>query len=101
MKNKVYIDGNHLTALWLGPEDVMFSYAKRGKAMSCHFATDNGQRYMREAIDEFITWVFRHYRWCRMILAQVKVPSVGRLLERIGFQFVIEHDGYRIYQRGK
>lgn len=101
MINQVYTDANHITALWLGPEDVMFSYAQRGKAMSCHFATDKGQRHLRTAIDDFIRWVFLHYRWCRMILAQVKTPSVERLLKKMNFKFVIEAQGYRVYQRGK
>lgn len=101
MQNQVYTDENYLVALWLGPRDVMFSYAQRGRAMSCHFATDDGQRYIRTAIEDFIAWIFKHYGWCRMILAQTKKPSVARLLEHIGFEFVIETDGYRIYQRGK
>lgn len=69
--------------------------------MSCHFATDDGQRYIKGAIEDFIAWIFKHYSWCRMILAQVKTPSVARLLLRMGFEFVIERDGYKIYQRGK
>ena len=101
MINQVLANENHLTVLWLGPEDIMFSYAKRGKAMSCHFATDKGQRYLREAIDEFISWVFKEYSWCRMILAQVRKRSVERLLKRVGFSFVIEVDGIKVYQRGK
>lgn len=101
MINQVYTDENYMAALWLGPKDVMFSFAKRGKAMSCHFATDDGQRYIRDAIEEFIAWVFKEYGWCRMVLAQVKTPSVERLLTRIGFNFVIEHDGCKVYQRGR
>lgn len=101
MKNQVYIDSNYLVALWLGPEDVMFSYAQRGKAMSCHFATDKGHRCLREAIEEFIAWIFKSYPWCRMILAQVKKPSVQRLLERLQFEFVIETQNRKVYQRGR
>ncbi len=101
MINQVYTDENYLVVLWLGPRDVMFSYAQRGKAMSCHFATDDGQRYVREALEEFFTWIFKHYRWCQMILAQIKAPSVVRLVERMGFQFVIEADGHKVYQRGR
>ena len=101
MKNKVYTDPNYLVALWLGPRDVMFSYARRGNAMSCHFATDDGQKHIRPAIEDFISWVFTQYSWCRMILAQTKKKSVARLLERIEFKFVIETGGCRVYQRSR
>ena len=98
----VYTDENHLTVLWLGPADVMFSYSQRGKAISAHFAADkSGIRHLRMAINDFCEWAFFHYPWARMILAQIKKPSVERLVQKCGFSFVTEHEDIRVYMRGR
>lgn len=96
----LYADENYLVFRWTGPGTVLFSVARRGDAASCHFASDKaGLRHLKQAIEawcRFAAWLFD---WCRMILAQVKRPSVGRLIEKCGFRLIGTIDDMQIYMR--
>lgn len=95
-------DQNHLVFRWQGPGKVLFSVSRRGNAASCHFASNSaGLRYLKKAIDSFVLFVFWLFDWCIMVLAQVKRPSVGRLIEKVGFMPVTQLDEFTVYARGR
>lgn len=79
-------NSNHLVFRWYRTDcKILFSVSRRGDAASCHFASDKaGLRHVKEAIDDFVRFVFWLFDWCRMVLAQVERPSVGRLIEKCG-----------------
>lgn len=94
------VDENHLVFRWHGPGKVLFSVSRRGNAASCHFASNKqGLRYIKKAVDEFVEFVFWLFPWCIMILAQVKRPSVGRLIEKVGFARVADIEEFTVYAR--
>lgn len=96
----LYVDDNHLVFRWNGPGKILFSVSRRGDAASCHFASDKkGLRHLKQAIDDFVLFVFWLFDWCTMVIAQVIPASVGRLIEKVGFTPFSEIDGYTIYMR--
>ena len=98
----LYVDENHLVFRWHGPGKILFSVSRRGNAASCHFASNkNGLRYIKKAVDEFVRFVFWAFKWVTMVLAQVKKPSVGRLIEKVGFVPVANADDFTVYARIK
>ena len=93
------VDENHLVFKWT-KGNVLFSVSRRGNAASCHFAADKaGLRHLREAMNSFAEHVFWWFDWCTMIIAQVVRPSVGRLIQSIGFLEVTQADGATVYAR--
>ena len=91
---------NHLVFRWHGPGKVLFSVSRRGHSASCHFASNkSGLKYLKKAIDEFVQFVFWLFDWCRMVLAQVDRPSVGRLIEKVGFEPIADCEEGTIYMR--
>lgn len=92
---------NHLVFRWNRNDcNVLFSAARQGNAMSCHFASDKrGLRKLKEAIDKFVCSVFSAFSWCTMVLANIEKPSVGRLVEKIGFIAVASCDKGQVYMR--
>lgn len=93
------VDENHLVFKWT-KANVLFSVSRRGNAASCHFASDKaGLRLLREAMNSFAEYVFWLFDWCTMILAQVKRPSVGRVIQSIGFLEVTQADDITVYAR--
>lgn len=96
------VDENHLVFRWNGPGKVLFSVSRRGDAASCHFASDPaGLRHLKKAIDAFVLFVFWLFDWCMMVLAQVQRPSVGRLIEKVGFMPVTTIDEITVYARAR
>jgi hypothetical protein len=92
----------HLVFRWMGPGKILFSVSRRGNAASCHFASNNaGLRYIKEAIDAFVKFVFWIFDWCTMVLAQVEKPSVGRLIKKVGFMPIGKSDNITVYARVK
>jgi len=77
-------DSNHLVFRWARDGcKILFSVTKRGLAASCHFASDKaGLRHIKQAINEFSTFVFDLFKWCTMILAVVAKDSIGRLITK-------------------
>lgn len=93
---------DHLVFRWQGPGKVLFSVSRRGDAASCHFASNPaGLRHLKKAIDSFVLFVFWLFDWCIMVLAQVKRPSVGRLIEKVGFMPVTTIDDITVYARAR
>ena len=74
----LFTNESHVVFLWLGPGKVLFSVTQQGKAASCHFASNKkGLRFLKQAIDEFVEFVFWSLKSVTMVLAQVERPSVG------------------------
>lgn len=93
-------DHNHTALGWNKKGKVVFTFARRGDAVDCHFAADKkALRHIREAINDFIAWVRKNLHWCKMILAAVATNSVDRLLNKIKFQLVTQYEGCNIYAR--
>lgn len=94
---------NHLVFRWNRNDcKILFSAARQGNAMSCHFASDkSGLRLLKEAIDKFVCCVFQAFSWCTMVLANVNKPSVGRLIEKVGFAPIAKADDMTIYARAR
>lgn len=92
---------HHLVFRWARKDcKVLFSVTKRGEAASCHIASDKkGLRQLKKAIEEWCLFVFWLFDWCKMILAQVLRPSVGRLITKCGFNEVAHIGDVKVYVR--
>ena len=97
----LHADENHLVfRCRCCPGKILFSVARRGDAASCHFSCDKtGLRHIKEAIERFFSFLLWLFDWCRMVLAQVKRKSVGRLVRKLGFQIVAKSGDMEIYMR--
>ena len=94
---------NHLVFRWNVEHClILFSITRQGRAANCHFSSDKaGLRHARKAIDEFVRFVFAEFPWCSMVIANVKRPSVCRLIEKVNFKWVSEVQDMNIYARSK
>ena len=92
---------NHLNFRWLDPDcRILFSVCQMGEAASCHFCSDKkGLRRLREAINQFVEFVFVLFDWCKMVIAKVVRKSVGKLLLGCGFLRICSVDGVDIFGR--
>jgi len=98
----LYVDENHWVIKWSVPGTILFSFSRRGDAISAHFASDKqGLRHLKQAIDDFVHHVFWAFDWCTMVLAQVKRRSVARLIEKCNFVPVAIAGEYTVYMRHK
>lgn len=81
---------NHILLEWRNRgKRVVFSATRHGNAMSCHFSSEKGSiRYLRIAIEEFISFVFDACDWCEMIVANMKQRSIRKLVEKCGFKML-------------
>ena len=94
------VDKNHLVFQWGGPGFVLFSVSRRGNAASCHFACDKkGLRHLKQAIDEFVEFVLWIFDWCDMVMAQIKKPSVDRIVKKCGFFAIAKAEEITVYVR--
>ena len=93
------INENHLVFKWSEPDcKILFSASKQGKGMSCHFASDKrGLRKIKSAITAFVEFIFKKYPWCEMIFAKVTMPSVGRILPKLGFSLLVKTECCNVY----
>ena len=91
--------GDHLIFKWNESDcKILFSAAKQGNGMSCHFASDKkGLRKIKLAISAFVEFIFNEYPWCEMIFAKVTLPSVGRILPKLGFSLLSETEYCNVY----
>ena len=97
----LYCDDNHMVFKWVRGE-VYASLCRRGDAVSAHLACGaSSLRVLKEAINEFCEYAFWLFDWCKMILAQVTRPSVGRVVLKCGFYPVGVADNVTIYARPK
>lgn len=83
---------NHLNFRWIDKSlkpgmVVLFSCAKMGKAMSCHYA-NRGASYqqVKKAMKDFEKFIFSGWPECEMILAKVKNKRVADRLVKFGFE---------------
>jgi hypothetical protein len=92
---------NHINFRWLNDDCIiLFSVCQQGEAASCHFSSDRkGLRRLREAINQFVEFVFWLFDWCEMIIAKVLKRSVCKLLEDCCFSFVAKFGNVSIYER--
>lgn len=98
----VYHDENYRLVQCCGGH-ITFSYSQKGDAaMTAHFAADKiGLINVKEAINRFCLWIFKHYIWCRMIFAVIDMnkQSVVRLVKKCGFEYLIDDSKHHIYVR--
>ena len=83
---------------------IVFSFAKKGKAMTAHIASDKiGLRNIKQAINSFCLWLFQQYRECKMIYAAIakELKSMMRIVIKCGFDYLIDDSKHRIYVRAK
>ncbi len=74
--------------------------ARQGNAASCHFASDKqGMKLIKEAINEFVAFVFENYQWCEMILAKIKLDKVKKIVVACGFMWALTTRNYTLYVR--
>ena len=91
---------SHDVYRWKGPGKVLFSACKQGQSINAHFASDkSGLRYIKTAINDFVDFVFWLYDWCTMVIANVGRPSIGRVIEKVGFTPFAECEKGVFYMR--
>lgn len=92
---------NHLVFRWnVDFCTILFSMTQQGGSANCHFSSNKrGLRYVKEAVDKFVRFVFSAFPWCRMVLANVERPSVGRLIQKVGFTPVADCNKGTVYMR--
>lgn len=92
-------DDNYRCVKWRDG-NVVFSFAKRGEALCCHFsAKKDSLRLIKPAINEFIEWARSVYKWCKMIMAFINKASVERIVKKCGFVCVGIVEELTIYVR--
>lgn len=98
-------DENHLLIEWFkGDARVVFSFTKKevvngNFALDCHFAANKkALRLIKESISDFTAMVQTEIPCCRMLLANIKKPSVKRLVNKCGFVYLgdIENNHYYV-----
>ena len=93
---------NTIAFSWYGPGRIIFSFSRRGNSIAAHFASNKeGLRHIKTAINDFCLWAFNSFKWCTMILAQIKKPSVVRIVRKCNFFYVADIDGLEIYSRAR
>lgn len=91
---------NHLVFRWVGPGKVLFSMTQQGLAANIHFASDKkGLRHLKKACIDFVDFVFSEFEWCRMCIAHIGKESIGRLIKKIGFVYIVSSELGSIYVR--
>lgn len=94
-------DEKHLVVESENPR-VVFSFTRRGNAISIHFATDkDGMKGVEEKLNEFCDWAFESMAWCTMIVGFIGRRSVEKIANRCGFKFLRKVPGHdiKIYMR--
>ena len=97
----VYHDDNYQIVECLNGH-IVFSYAKKGKAMTAHIASDKiGLRYVKPAINSFCEWIFNVYDWCEMIFAVMdkELKSMTRIVKKCGFNYLTDNHEHTVYAR--
>ena len=97
----VPFDDNHGLVEWFkGDARVVFSFARRGNALDCHFAANKkALRHLKRAIDDFCELVKNEVEWCTMIVSIVIKGSVKKLVSKCEFNHLLSNDKYSIYVR--
>lgn len=94
---------NHFVYSWINPHGrVLFSMSQRGNAASCHVAADyKGKHYIKEAINEFVEFVFQTFNWCEAILAKITKKKIRQIVSCCGFVWAATLPDYTLYIRRK
>lgn len=92
-------DDNHLIFEWnKDGSRVVFSVTEVGDSLNCHYAAEkHSLRKMKEAVVDMEAWLFDQYKWCKMITAYVLLPSVGRMLKKLGYFAFGQNDKGVVY----
>lgn len=91
---------NYVLVEWRGRGRVVFSFSKKGDAITAHFAAGKESlRYVKQAINDMREWLFNQFKWCKMILVDIDKGRNGviRLMEKCGFEHVRYHKTGVIY----
>ena len=101
--NGLVSDEDHLIYKWDRDDClILFSVCRKGDAASCHFSSDKkGLRKVKDAIEAFSAFLFFEFKWCKMIIAQITIPSVCRIVEKLNFEYLGTCKGCEIYIRGE
>jgi len=100
----VYRNENHTVVEWTDlVHRVVFSATRHGNAMSCHFASGkNGIRYIKQAINEFVEFIFNACKWCEIVVAITEKKGVINTIKQCGFFLCASADnGLHLYARGR
>ena len=96
----VAVSPRNMCVEWNECGRVVFSFAKRGLAISGHFSADRkGSRNIKAAINDFCEWAFYAFEWCTMMMAMIQKPSVERLVLKCGFTHLASSEESEIYVR--
>ena len=97
----VPLDENHGLVEWFdGGAIVVFSFARRGNALDCHFAANKkALRHLRRAFDDFCELVRTEVKWCTMIISINNKDSIERLVKKLGFTYLASDEDCKAYMR--
>jgi len=92
---------NYLNWRWINPDcNIIFSVTRQGNSAVCHFTSDKvGLRKLEQAVNDWCEFCFWLFDWCTMIIGIIEKPSVKRLAEKCGFDYVISFGNKTIYAR--
>lgn len=98
-------DSDHLVYLWDNSAcKILFSITRAGNSALCHFSSDKaGLKLLRFAMNDFSDFIFKNLKWCEMILANVKMRSVSKLIQSVGFAHIASNaaENTQLYMRLK
>lgn len=88
--NGLYATDNHILLEWSdGERQVYFSAAQQGQAMTVHIAAKGKNKLaLREAVEDFIDYIFTNYTWCDVVIGAITKPSVVNLANKCGFHHI-------------
>ena len=95
----LYMDENyyHEASPLAWGANIRFSWCERGDAICAHFSANRkGLRDIKTAIDCFLSYAFE-VLGAPMVLATISRPSVARLVNKLGFFHVIDHEGLQVW----
>lgn len=65
---------------------VYFSATTLGKALSIHLAAPvDSRRCLRQAVNDYIEYLFDTYEWCDVVIGAIVPTSVVNLAKKCGF----------------
>lgn len=95
----LYWEPDHQVWRWMESE-VYVSMTRRENAIFCHFsATPEALRHLKKATNELVSLLFELNPWCQVVMGSIKRDSVARLMEKCGFEHVINHEYLKVYAR--
>lgn len=90
---------DHQVWRWVEAE-VWVSMTRREDAIFCHFsAKPEALRSLKKATNELVALLFELNPWCQVVMGSITRDSVARLMEKCGFEHVIDHEYFKVYAR--